>query len=83
MMMTRRNTQGSGLAEAVLALAIVVFDGFALIGLFAAGLENSSDSKQRFQAATLAEALCSPRRAVPPTAAGTSHFELTTTFALP
>jgi Tfp pilus assembly protein PilV len=53
------------LVEVVVALAITVFAGFALIGLLAVGLQSSQDSKQRLQAATVAEALCSTRRACP------------------
>jgi len=53
------------LVEVVLSLGIVVFAGFALIGLLAVGLQNSQDSRERTQAATIAEAICTTRRAAP------------------
>jgi Tfp pilus assembly protein PilV len=61
------------LVEVVLSLGIVVFAGFALIGLLAAGLQSSQDSRERTQAATIAEALCATRRAAP-----TNDFTVTT-----
>jgi type II secretory pathway pseudopilin PulG len=58
-------TKAFSLVEVVVALAITVFAGFALIGLLAVGLQTAQDSKQRLQAATVAESLCSTRRASP------------------
>ena len=60
-----RNNAGFSLVEVALALSIVVFAGFSLVGLLALGLKNSGDSKQQLAAATVAEALCSTRRAAP------------------
>ncbi len=53
------------LVEVVLALGIFIFAGFAMVGLLGVGLQGSSDSKQQLQAATIAEFLCSTRRAAP------------------
>lgn len=53
------------LVEVVLSLGVVVFAGFALLGLLAVGMQNSQDSRERTQAATIAEALCATRRAAP------------------
>ncbi|MCE0484849.1 MAG: hypothetical protein LV479_11505 [Methylacidiphilales bacterium] len=50
------------LIEVVVSMAIVVFAGFALIGLLGLGLQNTQDSRQRLQAASIAEAICSTRR---------------------
>ena len=60
-----RNNAGFTLVEVALALGIVVFAGFSLVGLLALGLKNSGDSKQQLEAATIAEAICSTRRAAP------------------
>ena len=59
------STQAFSLIEVVLALGIVVFAGFALIGLLGVGLQNSSESRQQHQAASIVEMLCSTRRAAP------------------
>ncbi len=56
---------GFSLVEVVLALSIAVFAGFTLIALFAVGLQDGSDSRERFQAASIAESLCAARRAAP------------------
>lgn len=64
-MVNRRNNAGFSLVEVALALGIVVFAGFSLVGLLALGLKNSGDSKQQLEAATIAEAICSTRRAAP------------------
>jgi type II secretory pathway pseudopilin PulG len=53
------------LVEVVLSLGIFIFAAFGLIGLLAVGLQTNQDSKQQLQAATIAEALCSTRRAAP------------------
>jgi Tfp pilus assembly protein PilV len=63
----RNKTRGFSLVEVTIALGIFVFAGFALIGLLAVALQNNSDSKQRLQAATIAEFICSTRRACPTT----------------
>ena len=60
-----RHRAGFSLVEVVLALGVVVFAGFALIALLTLGLKSSSDSKEQLQAATIAEAICSTRRAAP------------------
>jgi type II secretory pathway pseudopilin PulG len=56
---------GFSLVEVVLALSIAVFAGFTLIALFAVGLQDGSDSRERFQAASIAESIVSARRAAP------------------
>ena len=61
----RNKRKAFSLVEVVLALGIVVFAGFALIGLLGVGLQTSHDSKEQLQAATIAEFLCSTRRAAP------------------
>jgi len=61
----KRNQKAFSLVEVVLALGIFVFAGFALIGLLGVGLQNTRDSREQLQAATLAEFLCSTRRAAP------------------
>jgi type II secretory pathway pseudopilin PulG len=53
------------LVEVVVALAIVVFALFSMVGLLGVGLANSHDSRERMQAATIAEEICSVRRAAP------------------
>jgi len=58
-------TRAFSLIEVVFALAIVVFAGFALVGLLGVGLLNTQDSRERLQAATIAEAICATRRAAP------------------
>jgi hypothetical protein len=47
------------------------------------GLRNESDSKQRFQAATIAEAICSTRRAVPTTDISSTGSDAQANFPLP
>jgi len=64
-MNSRFKPNAFSLVEVVLSLGIVVFAGFALIGLLAVGLQNSQDSRERTQAATIAEAICTTRRAAP------------------
>jgi prepilin-type N-terminal cleavage/methylation domain-containing protein len=59
------NSKAFSLIEVVIALAIVVYVGFALIGLIGIGLKASGDSRRQLQAATIAEAICSTRRAAP------------------
>jgi hypothetical protein len=66
----------------MLALGIFVVAGFALIGLLAVGLQSSTDSKQQLQAATIAEFLCSTRRAAP-TVSFTGSSSLQPNFPLP
>jgi len=76
-----RQTRAFTLVEVVLSLAIFIFAAFGLIGLLAVGLQTNQDSKQQLQAATIAEALCSTRRAAP-----TNDFTTTTVqpyFPLP
>ncbi len=53
------------LVEVVLSLGIVVFAGFALVGLLTVGLQNSQDSRERTEAATIAEDISATRRAAP------------------
>ena len=60
-----RSAKAFSLAEVVLALAIVVFALFSMVGLLGVGLQNSQDSRERVQAATIAEEICSVRRASP------------------
>ena len=71
-MSKRESLDGFSLVEVAVSLGIVTFAVFALIGLFIVGLQGGSDSKQRFQAATIAESLCSTLRAAP-----TADFTLT------
>jgi len=59
------NMAAFSLVEVVVALAVVVVAGFGLIGLLAAGMQNTQDSRQQLQAATIAESLCTTRRAAP------------------
>ncbi len=61
----RRKSAGFTLVEVVLALGILIFAGFALISLMAEGFQSSKDSKQQFQAATIAEYICATRRTAP------------------
>ncbi len=70
---------GFTLVEVVLALGVFVVAGFALVSLLAEGFQSGNDSKQQLQAATIAELICSTRRAAP-------NSDLTTTqpnFPLP
>ena len=60
----RSDRRAFSLIEVVVALGIVTFCGFALIGLLSVGLKNSSDSKMQLQAASIMESLCAVRRAV-------------------
>ena len=53
------------LVEVVTALAVVVFAGFALVGLLGVGVRNTQDSREQLQAATIAETICATRRAAP------------------
>jgi type II secretory pathway pseudopilin PulG len=55
------------LVEIVVALAIFIFAGFALIGLLGVGMQNNRDSKEQLQAANIAEFICSTRRGTPMT----------------
>jgi len=61
----RKYVKAFSLVEVVVAMAVFIVAGFALIGLLGAGLKSNSDSKQQLQAATIAEMLCSTRRASP------------------
>jgi uncharacterized protein (TIGR02598 family) len=69
-------TKGFSLVEVVLALAIVVFALFSLVGLLGVGLQGTQDSRERVQAATIAEELCATRRASPTNAIPQSGFPL-------
>jgi type II secretory pathway pseudopilin PulG len=69
----RQNKSGFTLVEVVLALGILVFAGFALISLMAEGFQSSKDSKQQFQAATIAEYICATRRTAPTTDLSTTQ----------
>jgi Tfp pilus assembly protein PilV len=53
------------LVEVVIALAVFAFVGIALLGLLSVGLQNSQDSRERTQAASIAEQICAIRRAAP------------------
>jgi len=61
----RRGVQAFSLVEVVIALAIVVFAGFGLLGLLGTGLQGNHESKEQLQAANIVEYLCSIRRAAP------------------
>jgi type II secretory pathway pseudopilin PulG len=61
----RRNQQAFSLVEVVVAIGVVVFAGFALIGLLTVALQTSSNARQQQQAASIIEAICSTRRAAP------------------
>ena len=61
----RKAIQAFSLIEVVIALAVVVFAGFGLLGLLSTGLQGNRDSKEQLQAANIAEYLCSVRRAAP------------------
>lgn len=75
----KKSVKAFSLIEVVVSMAIVVFAGFALIGLLGIGLQNTQDSRQRLQAATIAEAICSTLRGAP-----TNDFSTTLPgFALP
>lgn len=63
--MNKGKTEAFSLVEVVIALAIVVFAGVALVGLLGVGMQNTQDSKEQLQAATIAESLCATRRAAP------------------
>jgi type II secretory pathway pseudopilin PulG len=58
-------TKAFSLVEVVVALAIFIFAGFALIGLLSVALKNSRDSKEQLQAANISEYICATRRATP------------------
>src|ERR1700744_1735196 len=75
----RRKSRAFSLIEVVVALGIVTFAGFALIGLFSVGLKNTRDSKMQLQAATIMEQMCSVRRS----AATNDLSQIQTNFALP
>ena len=81
-MNANRNKRAFSLIEVVLSLAIFVFVGIAMIGLLGVGLQNSQDSRERTQAATIVEAMCATRRAAP-----TNNFTVATSpqpgFPLP
>lgn len=64
------------LVEVVLALAILTFAGISLLGVFVAALQSNQNPKQVLQAASLAEMICSTRRAAPTTDfTGTSSLQ--------
>ena len=65
MRIKRRDIQAFSLVEVVLALGIVVFAVFGLLGMLSTGLQNNHDSKEQLQAANIAEYICSVRRAAP------------------
>ncbi len=89
---TKKAKEAFSLVEVTLALGIFVFAGIALIGLLTVGLQNDQDSKLKLQAATVAEDLCSTRRAsptndlssvqlnfpLPPLTTATNNFSATT-----
>ena len=75
----RSKNRAFSLIEVVVALGIVTFAGFSLIGLLSVGLRNTSDSKMQLQAATIMEQMCSVRRAAPTN--DLTHIQ--TNFALP
>ncbi len=60
-----RNERAFSLIEVVLALAVFVFAGFAMIGLLTVGLQGNRDSEEQLQAATIAEQICSTLRSTP------------------
>ena len=64
-MIRRRKREAFSLVEVVFSMGVVVFAGFALIGLLGMGIQNTRSARMELQAATLAEALCSTRRAAP------------------
>ena len=69
-----KHLQAFSLVEVVLALGIVVFAGFALIGLMVVAVQGTRDSKEQLQAATLAESICSTLRATPSSNYSSSAF---------
>ncbi len=78
----RLHLKAFSLVEVVLALAIFVFAGFALIGVLTVGIQSNRDSREQLQAANILQSLCSTRHAVPMTdisSTGTAtqpHFPL-------
>jgi type II secretory pathway pseudopilin PulG len=60
-----RTKRAFSLVEVVLSLAIVVFALFSMVGLLSVGLQSTQDSRERIQAATIAEQICATRRAAP------------------
>ncbi len=67
------NRAAFSLVEVVLALAIFVFAGFALISLLSVGIQANHNSKEQLQAANIVEFLCSTRRAAPTASLTTSE----------
>jgi type II secretory pathway pseudopilin PulG len=63
----RRDIQAFSLIEVVVALAVFVFAGVALVGVLAVGIQSNRDSKEQLQAANIAECICATRRATPMT----------------
>ena len=64
-MIRPRKRAAFSLVEVVFSMGVVVFAGFALIGLLGMGIQNTRSARMELQAATLSEALCSTRRAAP------------------
>jgi uncharacterized protein (TIGR02598 family) len=60
-----RAQRAFSLVEVVVALAIVVFALFSMVGLLGVGLQNTQDARERVQAATVVEQICAIRRASP------------------
>lgn len=71
------NREAFSLIEVVVALGVVIFAGFAMIGLLGVGLQGNRDSKEQLQAATLAESLCTTLRAVPTSNYSSASFPQT------
>ncbi len=63
--MNLKSKKAFSLVEVAVALAIVVFALFSMVGLLNVGLQNTHDSRERIQAATIAEQICATRRAAP------------------
>ncbi len=63
----QRDIQAFSLVEVVVALAVFVFAGVALIGVLSVGIQNNRDSKEQLQASNIAEFICATRRASPMT----------------
>jgi len=65
MIRPKKKNRAFSLVEVVLALGITVFAVFSLIGLILTVAKQSADSRERQQAATIVEMICSTRRAAP------------------
>jgi len=64
-LVTVRRQRAFSLVEVVLAIAVVSFCLFALLGLMSVGAQASYDSSETVQAATMASLIISERRAAP------------------